>query len=255
MGDKQKTKNQILHLLKIHGSQSAAALAKQLQLSPMAVRQHLQALQAEQLVTYKEQRRTLGRPIKLWQLTPSSRHFFPDSHADLTADLLRSVETVFGAAGLEQLLCERTRRQVQNYQSRLAEMAGGGDWQHAVAALAQFRSQEGYMAEVIPQPDGSLLLVENHCPIQAAARTCQLLCRCELEVFKTVIGPAVSVERVEHIMPGDRRCAYKVNPQDAIDAPAASAIDAPAASRRVDAKSAKEEREQGAQRRRNPLIP
>ncbi|MCU0516741.1 MAG: transcriptional regulator [Oscillatoria sp. Prado101] len=211
MGDKQKTKNQILYLLKIHGCQSAAALAKQLQLSPMAVRQHLQGLQAQQWVTYKEQQRTKGRPIKLWQLTEGSRHFFPDSHADLTADLLRSVETVFGAAGLEKLLCERSSRQVQNYQLGLAEIAGGGDWQNAVAALAQFRSQEGYMAEVIAQPDGSQLLVENHCPIHAAARTCQLLCRCELEVFKTVLGTAVNVERVEHIMQGNRRCAYQVN--------------------------------------------
>ncbi|MBW4491645.1 MAG: HTH domain-containing protein [Oscillatoria princeps RMCB-10] len=232
MGDKQKAKNQILHLLKIHGSQSAAALAKELQLSPMAVRQHLQALQAQQWVAYKEQRRPLGRPIKLWQLTESARHFFPDSHADLIADLLRSVETVFGAAGLEKLLCERASRQVQNYQSGLAEIPSGGDWQDTVAALAQFRSQEGYMAEVIPQPDSSLLFVENHCPIQAAARTCQLLCRCELEVFKTVLGTGITVERVEHLMQGDRRCAYKVNRQDA-----------PAASRRVDAKSAKKEGE------------
>ncbi|WP_017715067.1 helix-turn-helix transcriptional regulator [Kamptonema formosum] len=215
MGERQKAKNQILHLLKTHGSQSAAALAKELQLSPMAVRQHLQALQAEKWVAYKEQRRTKGRPIKLWQLTEAARHFFPDSHADLIADLLRSVETVFGAAGLEKLLCERTRRQVQNYQSGLAPAAGGGGWQNAVAALAQFRTQEGYMAEVMAQPDGSLLLVENHCPVQAAARTCQLLCRCELEVFKTVLGTAVTVERVEHIMQGDRRCAYRVNRIDA----------------------------------------
>jgi predicted ArsR family transcriptional regulator len=59
-------------------------------------------------------------------------------------------------------------------------------------------------------PEGSMLLIENHCPITSAAKSCNLLCRSELEVFKTLLGPAVSVERVEHLMQGDRRCAYRV---------------------------------------------
>ena len=33
------------------------------------------------------------------------------------------------------------------------------------------------MAEVEPQDDGSLLLIENHCPICAAATSCQSFCR------------------------------------------------------------------------------
>ena len=210
MEDKQKAKNQILHRLKMHGAQTAATLAEQLQVSPMAIRQHLQTLQAEGWVTYREERRPQGRPVKLWQLTERSSNFFPDSHADLMVDLLRGVETVFGSAGLEKLLAERTKRQVHSYTPRLEEVAGSSDWRQRVVVLAQCRSQEGYMAEVIEQPDHSLLLVENHCPINAAARTCQMLCQSELEVFKTLLGPAVSIERIEHIMQGDRRCAYRV---------------------------------------------
>jgi len=66
------------------------------------------------------------------------------------------------------------------------------------------------MAEVFDQLDGSLLLVENHCPICTAAQNCQQLCGAELEVFKTVLGAGVAVERVEHILQGDRRCAYQI---------------------------------------------
>lgn len=197
----------------MQGAQSAAALAKQLQVTPMAVRQHLQALLAEGWVRYAEQRRPLGRPVKLWELTERSSDFFADSHADLMVDLLRGIEAAFGTAALEKLLRDRTLRQIQNYSDRLAETARGSDWQERVAAIAQLRSQEGYMAEVISQPDESLLLVENHCPINAAARTCQLLCRAEQEVFKTLLGPGVSIERVEHLVQGDRRCAYRIQPQ------------------------------------------
>lgn len=215
--DKQKAKGQILHLLKMQGAQSAAALAKQLQVTPMAVRQHLQILQAEGWVGYEEEKRPLGRPVKLWQLTELSSHFFADSHADLTVDLLRGIEAAFGTAALEKVLRDRIHRQIQNYSDRLPEETQTADWRQRVAAIAQLRSQDGYMAEVISQPDRSLLLVENHCPIKTAARTCQLLCRAEQEVFKTLLGPEVTVERVEHLMLGARRCAYRIQPGESND--------------------------------------
>lgn len=209
MEDRQKSRDQILYLLKMQGPQTASTLAEHLQVSPMAVRQHLQALQAMQLVTYQQQRRPLGRPVKLWQLTERCTNSFPDSHGDLMVDFLRGVETVFGTAGLEKVLAERTQRQIENYRVRLSEFPDAEDWRGRVAALACLRDREGYMAEAIEQPDGSLLLVENHCPIRSAAASCHLLCRCELEIFKSVLGD-VSIQRVEHSLQGDRRCAYSI---------------------------------------------
>ncbi len=204
---KQKVKVRILHLLKMQGAQTATALAEQVQVSPMAIRQHLQSLQAERWVTYQEERRPLGRPVKLWELTVQSGDRFPNSHADLMVDLLKSVESVFGDAGLSQLVAERSQRQVQTYQAKVANRT----WQQRVWAIAQLRTQEGYMAEVIELPQGDLLLVENHCPIYAAAQTCQKLCGAELEVFRAVLGAEVTVARTEHILAGDRRCAYRVS--------------------------------------------
>ncbi len=205
---KQKVKDQILHLLKMQGAQTATAIAAQVQVSPMAIRQHLQSLQADRWVTYQEERRPLGRPVKLWELTMQAGDRFPNSHADLMVDLLKSVESVFGDAGLDQLVAERSQRQVQTY---LAKMAKAGTWQQRVWAIAHLRTQEGYMAEVIELPEGDLLLVENHCPIYAAAQPCQKLCGAELEVFRAVLGIEVTVERVEHILAGDRRCAYRIS--------------------------------------------
>jgi predicted ArsR family transcriptional regulator len=60
--------------------------------------------------------------------------------------------------------------------------------------------------------DGSVLLVENHCPICAAARVCQNFCRSELDVFSRVLGPSVRVERTEHQVAGGRRCVYRIAP-------------------------------------------
>lgn len=212
--DKQKAKEQILHLLKMEGPQTAAQLAEGLGLSPMAIRQHLQGLRGDRWVTYQEERRPLGRPVKLWQLTDQARVHFPNSHADLVVDLLKGVEALFGEAGLTQLIAERTQRQIQHYSAPLPPEPGLEDWRSRVGAIARWRSQEGYMAEVIDQGE-TLLLVENHCPICAAAQTCSKLCASELDVFRTVLGPEVAVERVEHLLQGDRRCAYRITRRSA----------------------------------------
>jgi predicted ArsR family transcriptional regulator len=68
------------------------------------------------------------------------------------------------------------------------------------------------MAEARVDEDGSVLLVQNHCPICAAARVCQQLCRSELDVFARVLGPDCTVERTEHQLAGARRCAYRIRP-------------------------------------------
>ena len=68
------------------------------------------------------------------------------------------------------------------------------------------------MAEAKPIGKGAFLLTENHCPICAAATACQGFCTTELDLFRAVLGPGVVVERTQHIVSGDRRCAYRITP-------------------------------------------
>lgn len=51
------------------------------------------------------------------------------------------------------------------------------------------------MAESQTLEDGSFLLIENHCPICAAATACTGLCEQELTIFQSVLGENVKVER------------------------------------------------------------
>jgi predicted ArsR family transcriptional regulator len=66
------------------------------------------------------------------------------------------------------------------------------------------------MAEWSRAADGSLRLIENHCPICAAAEVCTGLCDGELALFESVLGPKVTVERTEYLLDGDRRCTYAI---------------------------------------------
>jgi predicted ArsR family transcriptional regulator len=202
-----KTRRAIINLLKQEGEMDSQQLGDRLGVSAMAVRQHLYTLQDEQIVTYKQEARAMGRPAKLWHLTPAADRLFPDGYAELTLSLIDSVKEAFGDDGLERLLEVRTRHQIDNYEN---EISNQKSLKKKLETLANIRTDEGYMAEVEALEDGSFLLIENHCPICTAAQTCTGLCVRELEVFQTVLGKDVAIERSEHILTNSRRCVYRV---------------------------------------------
>ncbi|MBE9166597.1 transcriptional regulator [Pleurocapsales cyanobacterium LEGE 06147] len=202
-----RTRRAIINLLKQEGPADALTLAERLSVSGMAIRQHLYVLQKEHLVTYTEEPRLQGRPAKLWQLTSEADRFFPDGYAELTVSLLESMSEAFGNEAIAKLLEVRTRKQKKSYRQ---EIPKNHSLQKRLETLAQLRIDEGYMAEVERRKDGSWLLIENHCPICAAAKACTGLCDRELELFQSILGEEVKVERTEHIIEGDRRCVYQI---------------------------------------------
>ena len=208
-----RARDRVLLQLKTRGTATAAVLAKRLDVTPMAIRQHLAALENEGLVTHIEERRAVGRPARVWDLTQRAAERFPDNHADLTVELLAAVKDVFGEEGLERLIHARAGKQRQSYRQQLP--GEGTSLAERGAALSELRREEGYMADWSQEPDGSFLLVENHCPICAAATLCQGFCRDELELFREVIGPDAEVERSEHLLAEARRCAYRISEKKA----------------------------------------
>jgi len=206
----RKTRRAIAKLLKTEGPIDSAQLSERLGLTAMAVRQHLYALQREGLVTAEERPVPIGRPAKFWRLTREADHLFPEAYAELSVALIDSVKDAFGDEGLDRVLTSRCARQKTDYAKRIRS---GDSLAKKLQELAKVRTEEGYMAEIKKAGDGSYLLVENHCPICAAANACQGFCATELELFRSVLGPGVEVERAEHILSGDRRCVYRVKPR------------------------------------------
>ncbi len=203
-----KTRREIVKLLKTEGAMDSAQLAERLGLTAMAIRQHLYSLQNEKLVTAVEKPVPFGRPVKHWRLTQEADKYFPEAYAELSVSLIRDLEDAFGKEGLERLIDLRCKRQDADYKNRITESVSLKD---KLKQLVRIRTEEGYMAEVKTEKDGSYLLVENHCPICAAATICQGFCSKELDIFRNVLGSKVQVERVEHIISGARRCAYRIS--------------------------------------------
>jgi predicted ArsR family transcriptional regulator len=205
MSTAQKT----LQLLKTDGPMTAQQLARFLTLSSMGARRQLEAAQEKGWVDYEDVADKIGRPARHWRLTEAGHARFPDRHADLTLNLITQVRSLFGESGLDRLIEAREIDSLRLYQSRLAT---ADNLSQKVAALAAARSSEGYMAESVPQDDGSIRLVEHHCAICAAARACQAFCRSELRLFQDSLGPDCTVERAEHLLSGGQRCVYVIRP-------------------------------------------
>ncbi|WP_050113333.1 helix-turn-helix transcriptional regulator [Yersinia thracica] len=201
----QSVAERLLMLLKTRGPLQATDAGKILGTTGEAARQQFVKLAKDGLVVAVAQAKGVGRPIQLWQLTDAGNARFPDAHGELTVQLLRMVRTQLGEEALNLLIDTREQETRELY---CRAMNGANSIGERVERLGAIRSQEGYMAECQTQADGSILLIENHCPICAAATRCQGFCRAELDVFRQVLQ--APVERTEYILSGSRRCVYRV---------------------------------------------
>ena len=201
--------DRILNLLKRDGPLTADMLGEELGMTGMGARRHLDNLAAEELVETFDRVEGVGRPKKFWLLTQKGHDRFPDTHDELVAQMIGDVRRVFGEAGLERLIAEREVQMRKSYGDATKDAASLRD---KLEVLADLRTREGYMArvEALDEP-GEYLLIEDHCPICAAARSCQNFCRSEFDIFRAVLGPSAEIERMEYLFEGGRRCAYRIS--------------------------------------------
>jgi predicted ArsR family transcriptional regulator len=197
----------ILLQLKTRGPLGNRELASALAVSAEAARQQTARLAEAGLVEGRLERSPgAGRPGQRWALTAAGHARFPDAHAQLAVELLDSVRALHGERGIERLVGAREAAGREAYRRALAGARNLGD---KVRRLAAARAAEGYMARA--ERDGrGWLLIEDHCPICAAARACPGFCRAELRLFQELLGEGVRVSREQHLLAGARRCTYRI---------------------------------------------
>jgi predicted ArsR family transcriptional regulator len=198
--------DRLLFLLKMRGPQTAAELGTRLRITSEAARQQLARLESEKLVSSKTEVRGVGRPVQVYRLTPAAQKRFPDTHAELTAQLIGEIRDVLGEQSLDKLI---RAREIDTRKRYAALLASERTLAKKVARLAEIRNREGYMATWSQEGDG-FILVENHCPICAAATACLGFCSSEQSIFRHVLGRDVQIERIEHLLAGSARCAYRI---------------------------------------------
>ena len=203
-----KNQEKMLQRLKTRGPQTVKIMSNQLDMTTMGVRQHLAELRKKGVVKQtQEEKQTRGRPVSLWKLTKSGHEYFTDSYSQITLELIEVIRSSLGEDSLNVLIDKRHEPLLEKYKKAMDD--AGEALELRIETLAELRNHEGYMAEVRLTPAG-WLLIENHCPIRAVAECCQQMCHSELEIFRELFRRRAKVERIDHLLAGARRCAYRI---------------------------------------------
>ncbi len=201
----EKNPEKILMYLKMNGPQSAATLAKEFVMTGEGMRLHLLKLEENGFVKSEPIAKGVGRPIILYHLTKKGDKMFPDNHAALSVQLMKSIQEILGEDALRKVVDAKREKDYMRYQNLLSEAE---NIEEKIDSFTKVRSEEGYMAEWIKQND-EYYFIENHCPICAAATQNQGFCQSEFDNIKKLLGE-VKLERIDHTVNGDRRCAYRI---------------------------------------------
>ncbi|HEX6445068.1 MAG TPA: metalloregulator ArsR/SmtB family transcription factor [Streptosporangiales bacterium] len=209
-GATRGTRERVFRLVLELGPVTAADLADRLDLTPAAVRRHLDALLelgyvADRTAPCRGQRGR-GRPARAFVITEAGRDAFYQGYDDLAASALRYVGEIAGPEAVAAFARHRVAELERRYRQHLAGVPEG----ERAEALAKALSGDGYAASVgaTPFTGGGEQLCQHHCPVAHVAAEFPQLCEAETEAFARLLG--IHVQRLATIARGDGVCTTHV---------------------------------------------
>jgi predicted ArsR family transcriptional regulator len=203
------TRDRVCRTILENGPSTAADLARRLDLTPAAVRRHLDHLTLEGVVESREPKvygaRGRGRPAKVFALTEAGRDSFDQQYDDLAVQAMRFLAETQG----EEAVVEFARRRVSFVERDYAAVVAAEPDLTPAEALARVFTQNGYAAsvrELAPLNGISVgeQLCQQHCPVSHVAHEFPQLCEAETEAIASVLG--THVQRLATIAHGDGVC-------------------------------------------------
>ena len=197
------TRERILVLLRRHGRLSAPQLGDLLERTTVGVRRHLALLERDGLVTAAVSKPKRGRPTAVYRLTDAGLEKFPRHYDEVALQALAFLKGQ-DASVLSQFLAWRNERLAASYAKRV----DGATLAERATALADVLSEQGFMAEVEPTPEG-LRLCQHNCTVEHLAAALPDLCASETKLFERLLG--APVRREATIARGGVRCVTQID--------------------------------------------
>ena len=168
----RRTRQKVFQSVLDEGPITASSLAKALELTPAAIRRHLDALESEGLIEVRElagKQAGRGRPARHYVVTTAGHDSVSHSYDELAVNILRYMEDKHGKSAVEDF----TEDLVGRLRDRLGpelDKRGGTTVASRSRALAAALTREGYAASATPVAAGTPLeamrLCQGHCPIK-----------------------------------------------------------------------------------------
>ncbi|MFQ5409597.1 MAG: helix-turn-helix transcriptional regulator [Anaerolineales bacterium] len=203
-----KTRDVIFEALHTAGRLSVNELAEHAEVSPVTVRHHLTALQAQGLVQSTETRGGVGRPKLLYSLTETAlEQHNPRKYARLSRRLLDEMKSALPAGVVSDILTRIARKRAAHHVSDLHWRS----FEDRIASLVALLGEEGFMAEWDSAGD-AYYLTEHNCPYFRLGKSHPEVCTFDQILISEVLE--VPVERTTCLLDGDDQCVFEFsNPQ------------------------------------------
>lgn len=202
---KKTTKDKILELIKKEVKLTVTELTVFLNITDMAVRKHLTAMEKDGLITSREAKQPMGRPIQLYSLSEKGELLFPKNYEGLSVEFLKDIEDLHGEASIHQLFRKREKRLTEEYAGKISGTSSDKKMEEMLA----IQNDKGYMAEVTQLTENTFELTEYNCPIMAIANEYKVACQCETSMFKEVLQTE-NVKRTTCKTNGDDHCRFMI---------------------------------------------
>lgn len=175
------------------GPASASQIAVDLEITPAAIRRHLDALEAAHFVTSHEEApfgprsnapRGRGRPAKVYAITAAGRDAFEQVYDDIALGALRFMS----AQEQSDLVAQYASQRIAASERRYAEALQGIAPSDRARELARLLSEDGFAATVQDAPNGAVQLCQHHCPMQHVAEEFPEFCEAEQAAISRLVG-------------------------------------------------------------------
>jgi predicted ArsR family transcriptional regulator len=204
----QRTRRQILDILKRKRTATLDDLAREIGLSAVTIRAHLSVLARDDLVTSEEVRGRIGRPHFAYSLAEGAAEHFPAAYHMVAHRFLEGFMAVASPDQMGRLVDHVADSWAAEYAGRFR----GKGLEQRIEEAVRIRTEEGAMAEW-EQSDGGYTIRQHNCPALRIASLHPEVCLAELKYVRRMLG--VPVERETSMRAGAQQCSFKVSPQSA----------------------------------------
>ena len=194
---------ELLLALKKHQPLTARELAVRFDVTPNAMRRHLETLEAAGVVRHTREVRGVGGPVHAFTLSASGETLFPRTYANVLLETLESIAAERGRAGVSDFFRRKWNILAADAAPALSQLP----LNERVQLVAELWTSLGYMAEAdVDRESGQPVLRKHNCAIRAVAEQYPEVCATEMEFISEVIGEPA--DRRQHILGGCNSCEY-----------------------------------------------
>ena len=195
------TREVILRTLKAQGKCTVNNLADAAEVSPVSVRHHITALQAQDLVVAEEVKHGVGRPYHVFSLTEKAFELYPGRYFKLTNRLLDEIKDHVSVDLVTELFTGVANAMATQYASQLQ----GLPLKERLPLLMDMLNEEGFDADYEWRGD-EVVIREMGCPYFQIERAHPEVCAVDTRFIATALD--LPTERVNCLLDGDTHCTF-----------------------------------------------